>query len=129
VSEKHEVKFIRSVHNLLSYNIISVHGTILILHLITVAYIFSWLSEEVEPKVNMPLDVLDDEFIWNLARIVRDTMSLFSTVSISGRHIIALNSRTAHPRQSISIAEVTVPAPVVAQTRAALVDILAIAIV
>jgi hypothetical protein len=54
----------------LSYNIISVYGTILILHLITVAYIFSRLSEEVEPKVNMPVDVLDDEFIWNLARIV-----------------------------------------------------------
>jgi hypothetical protein len=26
---------------------------------------------EVEPRVNMPLDILDDNFTWNLARIVR----------------------------------------------------------
>ncbi|KAL3799489.1 hypothetical protein ACHAW5_009323, partial [Stephanodiscus triporus] len=26
---------------------------------------------EVEPKVNMPLDILDDKFVWNLARIAR----------------------------------------------------------
>ena len=25
---------------------------------------------EVEPRVNMPLDILDDNFTWNLARIV-----------------------------------------------------------
>ena len=33
--------------------------------------ILSLFYAEVEPRVNMPLDILDDEFIWNLARIVR----------------------------------------------------------